>query len=193
MGGAYYFLLLFIYDFSCYTHVYFLIKKSEVLEHLIVYKNLVENQTSKKILFLRSNNGGEFTSKKFNKYCVDSGIQRQFTILYNPAQNGVSKQKNRTLVESTRSMLNVAHLPNSFWIEAIATACYLRNISYTKALNNITPYQLWTGLRHDLSHLRVFGCLAYTHIPDEKKKKLDLKSLKCTFIGYGEPNGVKGY
>jgi len=47
LGGAYYF-LLFIDDSSRYTHVY-LIKKSEVLEHFIVYKNLVENQTCKKI------------------------------------------------------------------------------------------------------------------------------------------------
>jgi len=41
--------------------------------------------------------------------------------------------------------------------------------------------------------LRVFGSLAYTHILGEKRKKLDLKSLKCTFLGYGEPNGFKGY
>ena len=60
LGGAYYF-LLFIDNFSYYTHFYFLIKKSEVLEHFIVYKTLVENQTNKKILFLCSDNGGEFT------------------------------------------------------------------------------------------------------------------------------------
>jgi hypothetical protein len=30
----------------------------------------------------------------------------------------------------------------------------------------------------------VFGCIAYLHVPDEKKSKLDPKSAKCIFIGY---------
>jgi hypothetical protein len=192
LGSAYYF-ILFIDDFSCYTHVYFLNKKSEILAHFIKYKNLVEKHTNKHILILRSDKGGEISSKKFNQYCNNSGIQRQFTNPYNPTQNGASERKNRTLVESVRSMLKAANLPNSFWTEAISTACYLRNISYTKALKNITPYQLWTRICPNLSHLKVFGCLACTHIPENKHKKLDFKTLKCVFLGYGEPNGIKGY
>ena len=105
----------------------------------------------------------------------------------------LNKFRISTLVESTRSMLQVVHFLNSFWAEAIATACYLCNLSYTKALNNMTLYQLWTGLHPNLSHLKVFGCLAYTHIPAEKRKKTDLKGFKCTFIGYGKSNGVNGY
>lgn len=190
--GAYYF-LLFIDDYSQYTHVYFLTRKSETLSQFIKYKNIVERHTNKHILILRSDNGGEFTSKQFNNYCHESGIQRQFTNPYNPTQNGISERKNRTLVESARSMLKAANLPNSFWAEAISTACYLRNISHTKALNNITPYQLWTGIRPNLSHLKVFGCLAYAYIPKYKRQKLDFKTHKCIFVGYGQPNGVKGY
>ncbi len=36
-----------------------------------------------------------------------------------------------------------------------------------------------------LSHLRVFGCVAYVHIESGARSKLDPKSRKCIFIGYG--------
>ena len=31
---------------------------------------------------------------------------------------------------------------------------------------------------------RVFGCIAYAHVPDQLRKKLDDKGEKCIFIGY---------
>jgi len=34
--------------------------------------------------------------------------------------------------------------------------------------------------------LKVFGCIAYAHVQDEKKRKLDDKSVKCIFVGYYE-------
>ena len=37
-----------------------------------------------------------------------------------------------------------------------------------------------------MSHLKVFGCVAYLHISDQGRNKLDSKSKFCTFIGYGE-------
>jgi len=114
---------------------------------------LVENHTSRKILILRSDNGGEFTSTNFNKICSDSGIQRHLTNPYNPSKNGVSEHKNRTLVESARSMLHTAQLPNLYWTEAIFTTCYLQNCSYTSALDTITPFELWTGIKPNISHL----------------------------------------
>lgn len=36
-----------------------------------------------------------------------------------------------------------------------------------------------------LSHLRVFGCTYYVHVDANQRNKLDAKSKKCTFIGYG--------
>ena len=42
-----------------------------------------------------------------------------------------------------------------------------------------------------MSHLKVFGCVAYIHVAKEKRNKLDAKSRKATFVGY--PVGTKGY
>jgi hypothetical protein len=50
---------------------------------------------------------------------------------------------------------------------------------------------LWSGSPIDLSHLRVFGCTAYAHIPSQKRQKLDARAKALIFVGYGE--NFKGY
>ena len=37
-----------------------------------------------------------------------------------------------------------------------------------------------------MSYLRVFGCKAHVHVPDQKRKKLEAKSLECVFVGYDD-------
>ena len=34
--------------------------------------------------------------------------------------------------------------------------------------------------------MRVFGCVAYAHILDQLRKKLDSKGEKCIFVGYSD-------
>lgn len=43
-----------------------------------------------------------------------------------------------------------------------------------------------TERKPDVSHMRIFGCVAYAHVPNNLRKKLDDKSKKCIFLGYGE-------
>ena len=63
MNGSRY-LLTFIDDFSRYTWVFFLKKKSEVCEKFSELKALIENSYGIKIKILRSNNGGEYVSNE---------------------------------------------------------------------------------------------------------------------------------
>jgi hypothetical protein len=88
-------------------------------------------------------------------------------------------------------MLNEKNLPNCFWAEAVATAVYIMNRTPTLAIHDMTPEEKFTGKKPDVSHLRVFGCIAYVHVPDEKRSKLDPKAEKCIFIGYSSEQ--KGY
>ena len=98
---------------------------------------------------------------------------------------------NRILVETLRSMLVDAKLPHAFWAEAVSTAVYLRNRSPTKAIEDMTPYEAWMKRKPQVEYLRVFGCDAYAHVAKDERKKLDSKSRKCIFLGYGEE--TKGY
>ncbi|KAK3022595.1 hypothetical protein RJ639_046200 [Escallonia herrerae] len=74
---------------------------------------------------------------------------------------------------------------NKFWAAAVDTVVYLINRSPTSALNGGIPEEEWSGKPVNYSFLRVFGCIAYAHIDKEERKKLDSKSQKCVFIGYG--------
>jgi hypothetical protein len=78
-----------------------------------------------------------------------------------------------------------------FWAEAVNTAIYIKNQCPIKVLESKTPQEAWTDGKLDVSHLRVFGCKAFAHIPDEKKSKLESKSMPCVFLGYCE--GTKTY
>ena len=168
LGGAFYF-LLFIDDCTRYTWVYFLRRKSDVFEYFKEFRNMVEKQTEKSIKILRSDQGGEYKSGDFNKYCKDNGIVQQFTVPSTPQQNGVAERKNRTLVECARSMMKGKSLSNTFWGEAINTAVYLKNRSPTRSLDNITPFEALYGFKPVVQNLKVFGCTAFAHIPSTHK------------------------
>jgi hypothetical protein len=98
---------------------------------------------------------------------------------------------NRTLMEKTRCMLSGVGLGKEFWAEAVGTTCYLVNKSPSSTLDDKTPQEVWNGKKPSLTHIKVFGCDAYIHVPKENKSKLDKKDEKCIFIGYKD--GLKGY
>ena len=104
----------FIDDYSRRAFVYFLKSKLEVFSGFKEFKNLVENQTGRKIKCLRIDNGNEFCSDDFERYCKDHGIKRNKTTPYTPQQNGVAKRFNRTVMERAQSMLSSAGLDEKF-------------------------------------------------------------------------------
>ena len=81
---------------------------------------------------------------------------------------------NRTLVEAVRTMLTDAHLPKIFWAEAISTAVYLRNRSPNTAVTGKTPFEALTGKNPNVQNLKIFGCLAYSHVAKDERQKFDV-------------------
>jgi len=75
---------------------------------------LVENQTGRKVKVLKSDNGGEYTSKEFKDYLVRKGIKHQLSILGRPEQNRVTERMNRTLIERARSIGLQADMSEKF-------------------------------------------------------------------------------
>jgi hypothetical protein len=83
-------------------------------------------------------------------------------------------------------MIMEAGLSQRFWAEAVNTTVNLKIRSVTVAVKGMTPEEAWNGRRVDLSHLRVFGCCAFMHIPDLQRKKWDPKSRELVHAGYSE-------
>ncbi|GJV50511.1 zinc finger, CCHC-type containing protein [Tanacetum coccineum] len=185
--GASYF-ITFTDDYSHYGYVYLLKHKHEVFETFKVFKNEVENQLGKTIKALRSDRGGEYISQEFKDYLKACGIVQQLTPPYTPQHNGVSKRRNRTLLDMVRSMMNLTTLPLSFWDYALESATRILNMVPTKKVDK-TPYELWYGKVPNLSYLKVWGCEAL--VKRDTPDKLQQRSVKCIFIGY--PKETMGY
>eukprot|EP00253_Pinus_taeda_P023732 PITA_23732 len=83
-----------VYDYTRFTWVYFLKLKSEVFQHLKIFKAHAENQSGKRIKILRTDNGTEYVHKDIKNLCDEAGIQLQHTVPYTPQQNGVAERKN---------------------------------------------------------------------------------------------------
>lgn len=188
LGGARY-LLIFIDDYSRKTFGYFLKLKSDVPVFFKKFKSLVEKETGKSIKTLRTDNGTEYF--KLKSFLEEHGIKHQKTVSYTPQQNGVAERANRTIIDKAVTLLQESHLPKCLWGEAVNTVIYVKNRIFTVAVKGKTPEEVWSGKKIDLSHLRVFGCAAYMHIPKQKRLKLDPKSKPMIFVGYCEQ--TKGY
>jgi hypothetical protein len=167
-----------------YVKVYPMKSKNEVQKMFKIYHNHIKTETNLKIKSLRSDNGGEYKNKEMTKICQQLKIKQEFTIPYNPEQNGVAERMNRTLTEMVRCMLQDAKLDKKYWAEAIITASDIRNALVNSSNNKITPYELATGQVRKYDTMRVFGSICYAHIPKQKRHKLDNTSIKCKMLGY---------
>jgi transposase InsO family protein len=181
--GRRYFLLL-VDDLSRCMWVVVLDSKGEVADAIRRAQAAAEAECG------RTDNGGEFTVTEFASYCANEGVQRHYSAPYSPQQNGVVERRNQTVVGMAQALLKQRGMSAVFWREAVVTTVYILNRSPTKALNSVMPYETWHGRKPAVSHLRVFGCLAFGkelgHIG-----KLDDGSTPGVFIGYAE--GSKAY
>lgn len=68
-------------------------------------------------------------------------------------------------------MLTKTSTPKSFWPEAVNWSIHVLNRSPIFAVTSMTSEEAWSGHKPAVDHFRIFGCLAYAHVPNEKKKK----------------------
>lgn len=113
-----------------------------------------------------------------------NGIKHEFSVAYTPQQNGRAEREFRTIIEAVRAMLAEADLKKTFWAEAANTAVFLTNRTGTSPIEGKTPYELMHKKSYDITMIKgIFGAQVWTHIPKEKRKKLDMKSKPGIFMG----------
>ncbi|GJR97977.1 putative ribonuclease H-like domain-containing protein [Tanacetum coccineum] len=128
--------LVVIDDFSRFSWVFFLATKDETSGILKTFVTEIENQLDHKVKVIRCDNGTEFKNS-----------------------NGVAERRNRTLIEATRTILFDSMLPNTFWAEAVNSACYVLNRVLFIKPHNKTPYELIRGRTPLIDFMKPFGCL----------------------------------
>jgi hypothetical protein len=161
-----------------------------VLTQFQHFHSQVEAQLGQKILCFRSDNGGEYSSRAFKLYCQIHGITQQYMQPHIPHQNKVAERKNCSLLNVARSITLASQVPSFLWAEAVQTSNFLINVTSSHTNLGLTPFQILTGHRPDLTALRIFGCVYYVHIKPIGPK-LAPRSTPSAFVGYDQ--SIKGY
>jgi hypothetical protein len=72
------------------------------------------------------------------------------------------------------------------WGEASMTSIYLQNISPDCILKDMILEEAFSGKKPNVENLRIFGCPVYSHIPKDKRNKLEPSGKKGIFVGYSD-------
>jgi hypothetical protein len=139
-GGVQYF-ITFTDGLSRYRYIYLMRNKAESFEKFKEFQNEVQNHTDKTIKFLQLDHGGEYLSHEFNDHLKNCGIVPQLTPPGTPQWNGVSEQRNQTLLDMVRSIMSQTDLPLYFWGYALETAAFTPNRVPSKSVEK-TPYEI---------------------------------------------------
>ncbi|GKC00629.1 retrovirus-related pol polyprotein from transposon TNT 1-94, partial [Tanacetum coccineum] len=176
--------LVIVDEYSRYTLVYFLKKKSQALETIMSFIKRVENQNDIKVKQLRTDNGTEFRNNILVNFYDEKGVSQNFSSPYTPEQNGVAKRKNRTLIEAARTMLSGSVFSKQYWTEAVAATCYTQNRSTIVKRHIKTPYEFFCKRILNINFLHVFGCPVYIHNHKDHLRKFDEEADDGYLLGY---------
>jgi len=185
LNGYRYFLTI-LDDYSRFGWVIFITNKYETFEKFILWYNRIANIFNTKIKYIRTDNGKEFKNKNFEQFCQTNGIIQQFTVPFNPPQNGRSERLNGTIIYCAKSLLNESKLSHNFWEFAVDTANFIHNRLPHQGINNKIPYEILYNKPVNYNNFRVFGCRVYFFIPKEFRSKFDNNSHPGIFLGYSE-------
>nr|GEU54837.1 hypothetical protein [Tanacetum cinerariifolium] len=105
-------------------------------------------------------------------------------------QNSVVERRNRTLVESARTILSFANLPLFLWAEAITTACFTQNRLIIHKRFDKTPYELINKRKPNIKLFYVFGCRWYLVNDYDDVGKLKAKGDIGLFVGYSKESAA---
>ncbi|GFT25667.1 fumarate hydratase, mitochondrial [Nephila pilipes] len=149
-------------DLTKYCQVFFMQFKNEASKCLETFLNEAKN-AGHMVKELLSDDGGEVINSAVKSVLEKSGISSRMSMPCTPQQNGAAECENRTIVESARSMIYATNLSLKLWAEAVNTCVY------------------------DLNRTKCF-----VHLPQQKRKKCDKKSVKGVFVGYSsEKDGYR--
>jgi hypothetical protein len=59
-------------------------------------------------------------------------------------------------------------------------------LTYVGLIRSGLIEEKWSGSKVNVYHFKNFGCVAFSHVPEELRKKIDDRSEKYIFIGYSE-------
>jgi hypothetical protein len=193
IGGKRY-MLIIVDDFTRYYHTILLHKKSDAYMKAVEWISQQERRLDAKVKRIRTDGGGEFIGADWKEFYSTKGIQHEKTVAYSPEQNGRAERAVGIVKNGARTYMMQSRLPMTFWGAAVCNFTYTRNMLPTVTSPTISPHESFFGTKPDVGHLRSFGCVAYVHIPKERRKGAwSPRARKVIFIGYAQSEGTKAW
>ena len=177
--------LIIVDKFSSYTWIMLSRSKDPPLEFV---RSFLDTHRDKRgpSTRIRTDQGGElWASSEFQEAIRDSKCLLEPTGAGDPAQNGKAESPNKTFGNMMRGMLYNAGLGSEFWLYALVHAAYVKNhLPHSSHHMSKTPYEAYTGIKPNLSMLRVCGCRVVVKKPQTRNTKLDDNTTQGIFLRY---------
>ena len=111
----------------------------------------------------------------------------------NYSRLNLCERTHQSIVGTPKAMMLQSGCPKSLWMDALSTAVYLKNRTYS-TVSKKTPYERMFSYRLDVHHDQKFGANAYIHVPvSASRRKSDHNDIGYV-LGYRENTaGYKVY
>eukprot|EP00392_Amoebophrya_sp_AT5.2_P019431 g20267.t1 len=134
---------------------------------------------------IKTDNGGEFTGKKFADKCTQLRTLRRTASFYESQQNGGSEVANRITFAGARTLLAESQLPRTLWPFAIRYFCLCLNTMPRKVLGGSSSWFEAYGEHYDTSRLRRFGAdCFFSEQNTTGRSKLEPRRRPGKFVGF---------
>jgi transposase InsO family protein len=191
----YRYFITFVDDKSRYAWIYFTDRKDAKTIHDIFepWKADAENKSGNKVLFLQTDEGGEYESVA-EKLLERTGIMHLTSPPYPHQSNGLVERFNLTLKDAARTMMIHANLPQSFWAKAMVTATEIYNMLPYSGTGKIPYEEFWNLPSPSLNRYKVFGYIIETHFPTEIRPPMlmwDKRANRSIYVGTDSRSGYE--
>ena len=177
--------LIIVDKYSGYTWIMLARSKDPPIEFVRSFLNTHKDRNCS-LIKVRTDQGGElWGSHDFQEVIQESKCVLEPTGAGDPAQNGKAEAPNKTYGKMMRSMLDNAGLGPEFWSYALLHAVYVKNrLPHSSHQMRKSPYEAYSGIKPNLSLLRVWGCRVIVKDPQLRKAKLDSNTSRGIFLRY---------
>jgi hypothetical protein len=108
-------------------------------------------------------------------YCI------KLVVLVHSNKIGFLNEKFTICLKKQCTIMFQMNVPKRFWSYGVLKAAYLINQLPSRVLGFKSPLQVLQAKSPYLSHLKVFGCSCFVHLPPSQHDKLDSRAIKCIF------------
>ncbi|CAI7841647.1 unnamed protein product [Closterium sp. NIES-54] len=178
------FFLVVVDDYSRYTTVFPLAKKSDMTSPLIRWLLTTADTRGRRVSCLHSDHGVEFRSGILAGIYREQGIRQSWTLPESLQQNGVAERRIGLVMEIARTSRTHAHPPHFLWPYAARYTAHQLNLWPRVSRPEVSPTNLSTRSPGAASRFRVWGCLAL--VRDTSADKILPRAVPCVFLSFPE-------